>query len=105
MSVRSLNYFSSLRHCFYFSPAAKLPASISSLISLHPPPVFPSHRLHSRSGTLPHFLCVGFGQACAVAQQELPHDAAWVSFLSQRLRDGINAKIPDVTLNGDADAR
>jgi len=55
-----------------------------------------------RSGTLPHFLCVGFGEACAVAEQEMARDSAWVSHLSSRLRAGIDAAVPDVTLNGDA---
>jgi cysteine desulfurase len=58
-----------------------------------------------RSGTLPHFLCVGLGAACAVAKKELPHDEAWVSFLSKRLLDGIERHIPHVVLNGDASAR
>eukprot|EP00614_Pseudopedinella_elastica_P004940 CAMPEP_0172589946 /NCGR_PEP_ID=MMETSP1068-20121228/8465_1 /TAXON_ID=35684 /ORGANISM="Pseudopedinella elastica, Strain CCMP716" /LENGTH=376 /DNA_ID=CAMNT_0013385617 /DNA_START=9 /DNA_END=1139 /DNA_ORIENTATION=- len=56
-----------------------------------------------RSGTLPHFLCVGFGKACAVASEEMGRDHAWVSHLSKRLLDGVHAKIPDVTLNGDPD--
>lgn len=58
-----------------------------------------------RSGTLPHFLCAGLGAACAIARRELPHDEAWVKFLSKRLYDGIVDNIPHVVLNGDAEAR
>ena len=58
-----------------------------------------------RSGTLPHFLCVGFGRACEVAQAEMPNDSAWVAHLSARLTAGIHKAIPDVTLNGDTDSR
>lgn len=58
-----------------------------------------------RSGTLPHSLCVGFGAACDVALKELPHDQAWVHFLSKRLYDGIVKNIPHIVLNGDAEAR
>lgn len=58
-----------------------------------------------RSGTLPHFLCVGFGSACEVASDEMGADSAWVRHLSDRLLRGIHAKIPDVTLNGDENGR
>ena len=58
-----------------------------------------------RSGTLPHFLCVGFGEACRVAKQELPNDEAWIRHLSQLLYDGVTKNIPHVVLNGDANAR
>jgi len=60
-----------------------------------------------RSGTLPHFLCVGFGKACEVASSEMGNDSAWINHLSARLQKGIHERIPDVVLNGDApeDAR
>jgi cysteine desulfurase len=58
-----------------------------------------------RSGTVPHFLCVGLGTACDVARKELPHDEAWIRHLSDRLYRGIMDNIPHVILNGDADAR
>lgn len=58
-----------------------------------------------RSGTLPHFLCVGFGAACEIAKKELPHDEAWIHFLANRLYEGIKKNIPHVILNGDEQAR
>lgn len=54
-----------------------------------------------RSGTLPHFLCVGFGAACALAQAELPYDHAYITELSHRLQQGIETRIPQVIRNGD----
>jgi len=58
-----------------------------------------------RSGTLPHPLVIGLGAACAIAQRDMDSDRAWVDFLSHRLQHGIKSRIPEVTLNGDADAR
>uniref|UniRef100_A0A7S2RQ53 cysteine desulfurase n=1 Tax=Rhizochromulina marina TaxID=1034831 RepID=A0A7S2RQ53_9STRA len=58
-----------------------------------------------RSGTLPHFLCVGLGAACEVAAQEMTNDSAWVDYLSKRLSDGIAENIPEVILNGDQVSR
>ena len=55
-----------------------------------------------RSGTLPHFLCVGFGAACGAARSEMANDSAWISRLSKRLQKGIHERIPEVVLNGDA---
>jgi cysteine desulfurase len=54
-----------------------------------------------RSGTLPHFLCVGFGTACRLAKQELENDTAWIHYLSQKLQKGIEERIPQVVRNGD----
>ncbi|DAZ99154.1 TPA: hypothetical protein N0F65_010238 [Lagenidium giganteum] len=54
-----------------------------------------------RSGTLAHPLCVGFGKACEIAQQEMENDTRWVSYLSQKLYKGITDKIEHVVLNGD----
>lgn len=56
-----------------------------------------------RSGTLPHSLCVGFGKACQVAQEEMPYDQEWVHYLSNKLQKGIEERIPYVTRNGDPD--
>jgi len=58
-----------------------------------------------RSGTLPHPLAVGLGEACAISRTELENDSEWVSFLSDRLHRGIVDNVPDVVLNGDADHR
>ncbi|CAJ1941492.1 unnamed protein product [Cylindrotheca closterium] len=56
-----------------------------------------------RSGTLPHFLCVGFGAACDLAQKEFDYDHEWVTYLSNKLQRGIEENIPEVVRNGDAD--
>lgn len=54
-----------------------------------------------RSGTLAHNLCVGFGAACALAQQEMPIDHEWITYLSNKLQKGIEERIPEVVRNGD----
>jgi cysteine desulfurase len=54
-----------------------------------------------RSGTLPHHLCVGFGAACALAQQEMDYDHEWITYLSEKLQKGIETRIPEVVRNGD----
>eukprot|EP00542_Grammatophora_oceanica_P022963 CAMPEP_0194031884 /NCGR_PEP_ID=MMETSP0009_2-20130614/4950_1 /TAXON_ID=210454 /ORGANISM="Grammatophora oceanica, Strain CCMP 410" /LENGTH=459 /DNA_ID=CAMNT_0038672149 /DNA_START=162 /DNA_END=1541 /DNA_ORIENTATION=- len=54
-----------------------------------------------RSGTLPHFLCVGFGAACALAKKEMAYDTQWTGYLSKKLQDGIAEHIPEVVRNGD----
>lgn len=56
-----------------------------------------------RSGTLPHFLCVGFGSACELAQKEFAYDHEWINYLSEKLQKGIEEKIPEVIRNGDAE--
>jgi cysteine desulfurase len=58
-----------------------------------------------RSGTLSPALCVGFGAACALSEEEMGKDAEHVRRLSDRLYDGIVARLPDITLNGDRDQR
>ena len=58
-----------------------------------------------RPGTLPTPLCVGFGQACALARQELPDEAARVRVLRDRLYQGLREALPDVRLNGAAAPR
>lgn len=54
-----------------------------------------------RSGTLAHFLCVGFGAACELAQEEMAYDTEWITYLSRKLQNGIQDRIPDVIRNGD----
>lgn len=54
-----------------------------------------------RSGTLPHSLCVGFGAACELAEKEMPYDTEWVTYLSNKLKKGIEDRIPEVIQNGD----
>jgi cysteine desulfurase len=57
-----------------------------------------------RSGTLPAFLCVGFGAAAAAAQQDMPAERVRLDGMHGRLRAGLLA-IPGTILNGDADQR
>jgi cysteine sulfinate desulfinase/cysteine desulfurase-like protein len=49
-----------------------------------------------RSGTLPHPLIVGLGAACAIAQEDMAVDRAWVERLSKRLYEGITSKVSHV---------
>ena len=58
-----------------------------------------------RPGTLPTPLCVGFGKACALAQEELAAEAARVRALRDRLYEGLRRAVPDVRLNGAAEPR
>ncbi|GMH52574.1 hypothetical protein TL16_g01256, partial [Triparma laevis f. inornata] len=55
-----------------------------------------------RSGTLPHPLCVGFGMACKIAEDELERDSAHIERLSDLLKNEIIDRIPEVTVNGHA---
>ncbi|GHS93298.1 cysteine desulfurase IscS [Alphaproteobacteria bacterium] len=52
-----------------------------------------------RGGTLPVPLCVGFGEACVLLQDEFSHELPRISSLSQRLWAGLS-QIPLATLNG-----
>jgi cysteine desulfurase len=54
-----------------------------------------------RSGTLPAPLAVGIGEACAISQREMEFDHKHVSYLANRLINGINAKLDNVIRNGD----
>jgi len=54
-----------------------------------------------RSGTLPTPLCVGLGEACRIAQSEMPAEIARLQSLRQRFYDGIVKRLPDVYVNGD----
>ncbi len=58
-----------------------------------------------RSGTLPAPLCVGFGEACRLARDEMAEEAKRISALRDRLHDGITARLTGVALNGDAMTR
>jgi len=58
-----------------------------------------------RSGTLPHSLCVGMGAACELAQKEMDYDEEWITYLSNKLENGIKERIPDVIQNGDPEHR
>lgn len=58
-----------------------------------------------RSGTLPAPLCVGFGEACAIAQREMGADDERIRGLRDRLYEGIVGRVPDVYLHGDLERR
>ncbi|KAH9857207.1 cysteine desulfurase NFS1 [Lenzites betulinus] len=54
-----------------------------------------------RSGTIPAALVVGMGEAARVAKQEMARDRVRIKALSDRLINGINARIEQVVRNGD----
>ena len=58
-----------------------------------------------RSGTLPPPLCVGLGEACAIAAAEIGTEAERLHRLRDRLFHGLTAAIPDVAMNGDPERR
>jgi cysteine desulfurase len=58
-----------------------------------------------RSGTLPTPLCVGLGEACAIAKREMAAEAERLRRLSGRFYQEITRRLPDVYLNGDAQQR
>lgn len=58
-----------------------------------------------RSGTLPTPLCVGLGEACAIAQKEMGAEAERLTYMRDRLYKGIKDRLPEVFLNGDFDRR
>ncbi|MGV8948441.1 MAG: IscS subfamily cysteine desulfurase [Candidatus Paracaedibacter sp.] len=53
-----------------------------------------------RSGTLPTPLCVGLGEACAIAMDEMKGEAERIKVLSDRLYQGLTSQLNDVYLNG-----
>ena len=56
-----------------------------------------------RSGTLPHPIIAGFGEAARIAEAEMDNDDQWVRMLAARLKEGITSRIPAVTFNGSQD--
>jgi cysteine desulfurase len=58
-----------------------------------------------RSGTLPTPLCVGLGEACRIARAEMASEAERLRQLRDRLLSGIQARLPDVYVNGDLEQR
>jgi cysteine desulfurase len=58
-----------------------------------------------RSGTLPTPLCVGLGEACAIAKVEMAAENERLRRLQRRLYEGIVKAIPDVFVNGDLEHR
>jgi cysteine desulfurase len=58
-----------------------------------------------RSGTLSTPLCVGMGEACAIAEQELHDEANRLGHLKDMLYQGVMGRVPGIYLNGAADPR
>jgi len=58
-----------------------------------------------RSGTLPTPLCVGLGEACAIAQKEMGAEAERLKMLRDRFHAGIDERLSEVYLNGDLEHR
>lgn len=58
-----------------------------------------------RSGTLSPPLCIGLGEACRIAAQEMETEHAHIKMLSDRLHKGLTDRLPDVLLNGDPEKR
>ncbi|MBC7952586.1 MAG: IscS subfamily cysteine desulfurase [Rhodospirillaceae bacterium] len=58
-----------------------------------------------RSGTLATPLCVGFGEACAIAKAEMGAETERLRMLRDRLLNGLKARLPEIYVNGDLDQR
>ncbi len=58
-----------------------------------------------RSGTLPTPLCVGLGEACEIAEKEMPAETERLKMLSDRMYKRIMDALPEVYLNGDHEQR
>ncbi|TAN74067.1 MAG: IscS subfamily cysteine desulfurase [Magnetospirillum sp.] len=58
-----------------------------------------------RSGTLPTPLCVGFGEACAIAKAEMASEGRRLTDLRNRLLGGLRQRLPEIYVNGDLDSR
>lgn len=58
-----------------------------------------------RPGTLPAPLCVGFGEACRVAAEDMASESARLTELRGILYDRLRNGVPGVHINGDLDRR
>jgi cysteine desulfurase len=58
-----------------------------------------------RSGTLATPLCVGMGEACALAKAEMEDEAVRLKGLRDRLLGGLKQRLPEIYVNGDMDNR
>ncbi|MEO5337001.1 MAG: IscS subfamily cysteine desulfurase [Magnetospirillum sp. WYHS-4] len=58
-----------------------------------------------RSGTLPTPLCVGLGEACAIATREMAAETERLRMLRDRAYRSIMGRLPEVYLNGDLERR
>lgn len=63
------------------------------------------HERGMRSGTLAVPNIVGLGAACRIAQAVMPDEAERVRQLRDRLQEGLESQLEDVTLNGDPEHR
>ncbi|HKV15009.1 MAG TPA: IscS subfamily cysteine desulfurase [Reyranella sp.] len=58
-----------------------------------------------RSGTLPTPLCVGLGEAAEICLKEMDAEAKRLTKLRDRMLEGLQAKLPEIYVNGDLDHR
>ena len=58
-----------------------------------------------RSGTLPTPLCVGLGEACAIAKDEMEYENAKIKKLYDRLYNGLSTNLSEIYVNGDTTNR
>jgi cysteine desulfurase len=58
-----------------------------------------------RSGTLPTPLCVGLGEAAEICMKEMEAEAKRLMKLRDRMLTGLQAKLPEIYVNGDLDQR
>ncbi|HLO78051.1 MAG TPA: IscS subfamily cysteine desulfurase [Magnetospirillum sp.] len=58
-----------------------------------------------RSGTLATPLCVGLGEACAIAKAEMGAEAERLRRLQARLLGGLKQRLAEIYVNGDMDSR
>ena len=56
-----------------------------------------------RSGTLPTPLCVGLGEACRIAKEEMASESERVRMLRDKLYRGLTSRFADLHVNGDLD--
>merc|ERR1711920_1086579 len=53
-----------------------------------------------RSGTLSTPLCVGLGEACEIALEEMANDQRHITQLSKHMSEQLEKRVPEVKLNG-----
>jgi len=58
-----------------------------------------------RSGTLPTPLIVGLGEACRISAEEMESEGKRLMALRDRLLKGVQAKLPEIYVNGDLEHR
>lgn len=58
-----------------------------------------------RSGTLSPPLCVGLGEACRIAREEMTQDNERIRALANKFYQTVTKRLPDVFVNGDLDQR